>query len=121
MSGQPSNNNFRARFARLFRGGVMELSANAYAQQIAAALRDSYGDSSSAAKEIANDIGAGLGTVRKWLAGENGPSGEHLLKLMAQRDAVWMRVLAMTERDDGNNEQRERMRRALAILEGREQ
>lgn len=98
-----------------------EITANNYAQAIADALKESYGESTSAAKEIANDIGAGIGTVRKWLAGENGPSGEHLLKLMASRDAVWARVLALCERDDGNAEQRERMRRALAILEGREQ
>lgn len=97
---------------------VSEITANAYASAIAAALRESYGVDS--AKEIANDIGAGVGTVRKWLTGENGPSGEHLLKLMAKRDAVWARVLAMAGRDDGNTEHRDRMRRALAILEGRE-
>jgi hypothetical protein len=97
-----------------------QITANSYAHAIACALRDSYGESTSAAKEIANDIGAGIGTVRKWLAGENGPSGEHLLKLMATRDEVWASVLSMTERDDGNHEQRDRVRRALAILEGRE-
>lgn len=95
-----------------------DITANAYAIAIADALRESYGVDS--AKEIANDIGAGVGTVRKWLAGENGPSGEHLLKLMAKRDAVWSRVLSLAGRDDGNTEQRDRMRRALAILEGRE-
>ena len=99
---------------------TVEITANSYAEAIAGALRQSYGQGASAAKEIANDIGAGIGTVRKWLAGENGPSGEHLLKLMATRDEVWSSVLAMTDRDDGNAEQRDRVRRALAILDGRE-
>ncbi len=123
MSGQTIDRDFRAATTRLSRArrmSISEITANAYAEAIADALRESYGNTAESAKEIANDIGAGVGTVRKWLAGENGPSGEHLLKLMAKRDAVWARVIDITGRDDGNTEQRDRMRRALAILEGRE-
>jgi len=122
MSGHSINQLFRAALARLSRArgmSVAEITANSYAQAIASALRESYGDRADSAKEIANEIGAGIGTVRKWLSGENGPSGEHLLKLMASRDAVWARVVAIAGREDNDAETRERMRKALAILEGR--
>ncbi len=99
---------------------TMVVSTNAYAEKIADALRMKWGDHRSSAKEIAGRIGAGVGTVRKWLRGENGPSGEHLLKLIAESDEVWAVVLELGNRREASDEERERMRRALAILEGRD-
>lgn len=99
---------------------TMVVSTNAYAERIADALRMKWGDHRSSAKEIAGRIGAGVGTVRKWLRGENGPSGEHLLKLIAESDEVWAVVLELGNRREATDEERERMRRALAILEGRD-
>jgi transcriptional regulator with XRE-family HTH domain len=74
---------------------TMVVSTNAYAEKIADALRMKWGDHRSSAKEIAGRIGAGVGTVRKWLRGENGPSGEHLLKLIAESDEVWAVVVEL--------------------------
>ena len=99
---------------------TMVVSTNAYAEKIADAQRMKWGDHRSSAKEIAGRIGAGVGTVRKWLRGENGPSGEHLLKLIAESDEVWAVVLELGNRREASDEERERMRRALAILEGRD-
>lgn len=102
------------------RMSVVTINTNDYAERIAEALHARWGDSRSSAKEIAARIGAGVGTVRKWLRGENGPSGEHLLKLVAESDEVWRVVLELSNRNDATSEQRERMRRAAEILAGRE-
>jgi hypothetical protein len=116
MSG-PLRDQFRAMAHRGY--SMIKITATSYALAIAAALQASYGRNS--AKQIAAEVGAGVSTVKKWLAGQNGPSGEHLLQLMAKRDEVWASVISLAGRDDGNSEQRERMRRALAILEGRDE
>lgn len=99
----------------------VDLTAHAFAEGIATALRDDFGSDASMAKTIAELTGASLGAVRKWLAGENGPSGEHLLKLMAASDSVWAFVLTTTGRDKHGAEMQARMRKALAIMEGREE
>lgn len=96
------------------------ITTNAYAERVSEALRLKWGDHRSSAKEIAGKIGAGVGTVRKWLRGENGPSGEHLLKLVAESDEVWNAVLELSGRESMGADELARMRRALAILEGRE-
>lgn len=71
-----------------------------YAERIAAVLRRRHGDSRSAAKRIVAKVGAGIGTVRKWLRGDNGPHGVHLIKLMADDDEVLRAVLEMAGRGD---------------------
>lgn len=94
------------------------LTTNGYAECIAKALKAKWGDHRSAAKEIAHRIGAGVGTVRKWLRGENGPSGEHLLRLVAESDEVWAAVLELSGRRASTDEQRQRVRQAaMAALE----
>lgn len=119
------NTNFRAHGARFLRAGsvssAIDLSARDFAQGMATALRDDFGSDPSMAKTIAELTGASLGAVRKWLAGDNGPTGEYLLKLMAASDSVWSFVLSTTGRDKHGAELQARMRRALAIMEGREE
>lgn len=95
------------------------LNTDIYAERIADALRRKWGDHRSSAKVIASKVGAGVGTVRKWLRGENGPSGEHLLRLVAESDEVWGVVLELGNRRAVTDEERDRIRRALAALEGR--
>lgn len=98
----------------------IDFTAHDYASGIAAALREDYaGD--SMVKAIAEDTGAGLGTVKKWLAEENGPGGEHLIKLMAASPAVRAFVDKVTRREDALAKTEARARRALAIMEGREE
>src|SRR5690349_1823434 len=99
MSGASSDRKIRS-LQRPFPGHrrmtAMALTNHAYAGRIAEALRAKWGDHRSAAKEIAGSVGAGVGTVRKWLRAENGPSGEHLLKLVAESDEVWAAVLELS-------------------------
>lgn len=99
---------------------AMAVTTNLYADRIAEALRAKWGDHRSAAKEIAGSVGAGVGTVRKWLRGENGPSGEHLLKLVAESDEVWAAVLELSGRRTVTDDDRVRLLKALAILEGKD-
>lgn len=123
MSGQRITHIFGAKSGPLpgHRMNASALTTDAYAERIAQALRRKWGDSRSSAKTIAKLIGAGVGTVRKWLAGENGPSGEHLLKLAAECDEVWTVVLELTGRpEDVDAEQARRMQRAMRVLQGRE-
>lgn len=97
----------------------VDLTAHDYAAGIARALREDYGADASMAKRICEDTGAALGTVKKWLAEENGPGGEHLIKLMAASPAVRAFVDQVTRRSDATAEAESRLRRALAIMEGR--
>lgn len=123
MSGQRITHIFRAKTGPLpgHRMNAAALTTDAYAERIAQALRRKWGSSRHSAKTIAKTVGAGVGTARKWLAGENGPSGEHLLRLAAECDEVWTVVLELTGRpEDPDAEHRQRMNRAMAILQGRE-
>ena len=119
-----ASNKNRAPCAQLLRAismsKVIDLSAREFAEGMSAALRSDFGNDPSMAKTIADLTGASLGAVRKWLAGDNGPTGEYLLKLMAASDSVWAFVLTSTGRDQHGAEMQARMRKALAIMEGRE-
>ncbi len=98
----------------------IDFTSHDYASGIAAALREDYAGESMT-KSICQDTGAALGTVKKWLAEENGPGGEHLIKLMAASPAVRAFVDRVTRRDDDASRTEARLRRALAIMEGREE
>ena len=95
------------------------VNAHLYAQTIRTALRAEFGGLRSMAHEISAVTGASDGAVKKWLAGENGPSGEHLVKLMACSDHVWDAVLALCGRETDGVEPRRRLRVAIAELKGR--
>lgn len=101
MSGSEIARTFRARIDRS--PGQMStatITTSNYAERLAGVLRDSYGDNRSAAKVVAEKIGAGLGTVRKWFAGENGADAVHLIKLMADDDEVFRTVCELAGRLD---------------------
>jgi hypothetical protein len=42
--------------------------------------------------------GAGERTVKGWLAGSSGPSGEHLFSLLRRSEAVYARVMVQADR-----------------------
>lgn len=67
------------------------------ASAIADALRAELG-SRSIAKTVARWTGVSDRAVKKWLAGEAAPGGEHLVALMRHSDAVLKIVLAMAGR-----------------------
>lgn len=69
-----------------------------FAEQIAAALHRSLGDSRAGAKIVASWTGANEKTVKNWFAGRYGPSGEHLVSLVRHSDEVLETFLAAAGR-----------------------
>lgn len=59
-----------------------------YAKSIACALQDELGDTHQAVKTVMKWTGANERTVKNWVAGTNGPRGEHLLTLVRHSDAA---------------------------------
>lgn len=71
--------------------------------------------------DVANRIDVTTRTVKGWQAGESGPHGAHLIRLMSEYDEVFDAIIEMTGRISGPSlspAQREAARRALAILAG---
>ena len=60
-----------------------------YASVIAAALRSELGATHRAVKTVMRWTGANERTVKNWLAGTNGPSGDHLISIARHSDAVF--------------------------------
>jgi len=63
-------------------------AAAGYAVAIAAALRRELGDTRQAIKSARRWTGASERTVKYWFNGSRGPSGEHLIALARNSDAV---------------------------------
>lgn len=72
--------------------------ASAYASEIAKALRDELGGSNRAIKTLMRWTDASERTAKCWLAGTSGPSGDHLIVLIGNSDAVMERVIALAGR-----------------------
>lgn len=73
------------------------------------------------AKTIMRWTGASERAVKGWIGGKPGPSGEHLIALMAESDAVFLAVLRLARRDRSRHSPdldavREHLRRALSAL-----
>lgn len=96
------------------------ITTSSYAERLAAVLKERYGDNRSAAKTVADKIGAGLGTVRKWFAAENGADSVHLIKLMADDDAIFRAVCELAGRVDAADAglALEKLREAKRLLDG---
>ena len=71
-----------------------------FADEIAAALRRSLGPTGAGVKIVAGWTGANEKTVKNWLAGRYGPSGEHLAVLVRHSDEVLNAFLVMAGRQD---------------------
>ena len=70
-----------------------------YPRAIAAALRGELGETHQAIKIVMRWTGAGERTAKNWLGGTRGPTGEHLLSLVRNSDAVLNAVLRLSGRD----------------------
>lgn len=83
-------------------GTILHLEADAidYRSAIAAALRDELGSTHRAIKTAMRWTGASERTVKYWIAGERGPSGEHLIALARHSDMVFHMVLMLADRYD---------------------
>jgi hypothetical protein len=70
-----------------------------YPQAIAYALKCELGSTHQAVKIIRKWTGAGERTVKNWLAGISGPSGQHLVDLIRNSDDVLQVLLIMAGRN----------------------
>lgn len=85
-----------------------------YAETIARALKQELAISKASAKTLMRWTGAGERTVKNWLKGANGPSGQHLMALMKHSDLVYSAVHNLV-RPDGQ-ELRSRLREVKSVL-----
>jgi hypothetical protein len=69
-----------------------------YPQAVAYALKCELGATHQAIKIIRRWTGAGERTVKNWLAGTSGPSGQHLVELIRHSDDVLTVLLILAER-----------------------
>jgi hypothetical protein len=69
-----------------------------YARAIGEALRGNTSEGGVSAKVIMRWTGASERSVKGWISGRQGPSGEHLIALMQQSDAVWLAVVRLAGR-----------------------
>jgi hypothetical protein len=69
-----------------------------YSAAIAYALQHELGTTHQAVKTVRRWTGAGERTVKNWLAGVSGPSGQHLVDLIRHSDEVLEVLLILAER-----------------------
>ncbi|MHA6139902.1 hypothetical protein ACX3YC_21125 [Pseudomonas mohnii] len=74
------------------------LAQKQYAAEIAKALHAELGETHQAAKTLMRWTNANERTVKNWLAGSNGPRGEHLVALIKHSDLALAAFLGMAER-----------------------
>lgn len=99
-----------------------ERSDVTYASAMAAALRSELGDTHQAIKTLMKWTRANERTVKNWIAGTNGPSGEHLLALVRHSDSALETFLNLAGRErvltaDKLGETRARLFDLLALLD----
>jgi hypothetical protein len=70
----------------------------AYAPAIARSLKRELGETHQAVKTLRRWTGAGERTVKNWLAGSAGPSGQYLLAIIRYSDDVLETVLLLAGR-----------------------
>lgn len=76
-----------------------------YARAIGEALRGDAAAGNVSAKVIMRWTGASERSVKGWISGRQGPSGEHLIALMQQSDAVWLAVVRLAGRHQADADQ----------------
>jgi hypothetical protein len=71
-----------------------------FAQLVSGALIEELGQTHQAVKTAMRWTGASERSVKHWIAGAHGPSGEHLLSLMRHSDCVLGSCLVAAHRPD---------------------
>lgn len=74
------------------------LAQKQYAAEIARALQAELGETHQATKTLMRWTNANERTVKNWLAGSNGPRGEHLVALIKHSDLALAAFLGMAGR-----------------------
>jgi len=73
-------------------------ASSGYAPAIAEALKTELDGSNRAIKTVMRWTGASERTVKGWLSGTSGPSGEHLIALLQNSDTLLEQVLRLAGR-----------------------
>ena len=97
MSPAPMDRNFRSRSGKVL-PVTLDTVSTQFASMISDALRREFGAETSAVKTICRLTGAEERAVKNWFEAKNGPTGRHLVALMAASDAVLEAVLAAAGR-----------------------
>ena len=101
-------------------------NSGVYPQAVAYALKCELGSTHQAVKIIRKWTGAGERTVKNWLAGISGPSGQHLVDLIRNSDDVLAILLILAGRRqvmatqrlvDVRNKLAETIRQVDAVME----
>ena len=71
-----------------------------YSRAMAYALKCELGSTHQAVKIIMGWTGAGERTVKNWLAGISGPSGQHIVELIRHSDSVLTVLLTLAGREE---------------------
>ena len=78
----------------------MSRNLGSFPGAIAYALKSELGSTHQAVKTIRRWTGAGERTVKNWLAGISGPSGQHLVDLIRHSDEVLTVLLLLAGRQE---------------------
>lgn len=109
---------------KLFPGVDRASSALSYSAAVADALKAELGDTHRAVKTAMRWTGASDRTVKHWLSGRYGPSGEHLMALAHHSDHVMLAIVRLAGRDSMaaealDIEVRQKLTELLALLDSR--
>ena len=74
----------------------MRISRTAYAEAVANALRADLDGNHHAIKTVMRWTGSNERTVKNWMAGTHGPSGEHLVTLAYYSESVMAVLFQLT-------------------------
>jgi hypothetical protein len=99
-------------------------SAQSYSAAVAIALKAELGDTHRAVKTAMRWTGASDRTIKHWLSGRYGPSGEHLMALAHHSDHVMLAIVRLAGRDSMaaealDIEVRQKLTELLALLDSR--
>jgi hypothetical protein len=85
---------------KTFPGSGTKVRQPDYATAIGQALKSELGGSHQSVKSIMTWTNASERTIKNWLAGTPGPSGEHLIQVLRHSDAVCLLVPRLARRDE---------------------
>ena len=99
-------------------------SMQSYPAAVAIALKAELGDTHRAVKTAMRWTGASDRTVKHWISGRYGPSGEHLMALARHSDHVMLAIVRLAGRDPMTAEAfdievRQKLAELLALLDSR--
>lgn len=100
MSFPKNDRKVRSESGKTFPNGGDGALDSSFRALISQALRRDFGQSPGAVKTVARLVNANERAVRNWFEARNGPSGEHLVALMARSETVLETVLILCGRQE---------------------